>query len=322
MKRFQITFCLVLLSFIAFAQAEKYEDRAIAEKFKNFNNAGQTDSIYQLFSAEMQQALPANKANEFLSGLKAQAGSIQKMDFYRYDGPYASYKTKFDKGTFAVNIALGPDKRINGFFVKPFTDETLPKPTRNVTKLQLPFKDIWTVVWGGDTKAQNYHVENTAQKNAFDMVIMDNKGKSYKSNGKVNEDYYAFGKALYAPSNAEVVEVIDGVPDNKPGILNEMAVTGNTVVLKTANQEYLFFAHFKNGSIKVKKGQVIKTGDIIGLCGNSGRSSEAHLHFHIQNTLDIAAGTGIKAYFEEINVNGKATRDYSPIQKDKIGPSE
>jgi hypothetical protein len=318
MMKYLFLLILTLSVSAAFSQAEKNDDRVVAAQFRNFHNAGKADSIYSLFSAEMQQALPLEKAREFLGGLKVQAGAIEKMDFYKYDGPYASYKTMFEKGTFAVNIALGPDKKIGGFFVKPMTDETLPRPERNVTKLQLPFKEEWTVMWGGDTKALNYHVENTAQKNAFDMVITNARDKSFKTDGKANGDYYAFGKALYAPSEGEVVEVIDGVADNKPGKLNEIEVTGNTVVLKTANNEYLYFAHFKQQSIKVKKGQFVKTGELLGLCGNSGRSSEPHLHFHIQNTLDIAAGTGIKAYFYEIKVNGKVMRDYSPVQKDKI----
>lgn len=217
MKRFLIVFLFTLLSSAAFSQTEKYEDRIVAEQFRNLHNAGAIDSIYQLFSAEMQQALPLNKAKEFLGALKTQEGAIKKMEFYKYDGPYACYKTMFEKGTYSVNIALGPDKKINGFFVKPLTDESLPRPERNVTKLQLPFKEEWTVVWGGDTQALNYHVENTAQKNAFEILITDAKGKSFKTDGKANGDYYAFGKALYAPCDGEVVEVIDGVGDNIPG---------------------------------------------------------------------------------------------------------
>ena len=60
----------------------------------------------------------------------------------------------------------------------------------------MPFQDEWTVTWGGDTAELNYHVENKAQKNAFDFVVTDEDGKSYKSDGKTNEDYYAFGKKL------------------------------------------------------------------------------------------------------------------------------
>jgi murein DD-endopeptidase MepM/ murein hydrolase activator NlpD len=80
----------------------------------------------------------------------------------------------------------------------------------------------------------------------------------------------------------------------------------------------LFFAHFKQNSIKVKQGQKVTQGQLLGLCGNSGNSSEAHLHFHIQNVEDMNIATGVKCYFDKLFVNGEAKTDYSPIQKEKI----
>jgi len=313
---------LLLVCPPAFSQTEKIENKYSAAKFKTYHNGNKIDSIYIMFSADMQAALPKDKANEFLGALKAQAGTIKAMEFKKYEGPYASYKTRFDRGTFAVNIALDAAHKINGFFVKPYEDESAVKPARTVTKLALPFKDEWTVFWGGDTKALNYHVEDPAQKNAFDLVITDKLGESFKSTGTSNEHYYAFGKPLYAPCDAEVVDVIDGVADNKPGEMNKLDITGNTVVLKTANNEFLFFAHFKQNSIKVKKGMQVKAGTLLGLCGNSGHSSEPHLHFHVQNTDDLFSGTGIKAFFEDLRVNGTLKNDYSPVKNDKISPKK
>ena len=176
----------------------------------------------------------------------------------------------------------------------------------------------WTVFWGGDTKELNYHVESEAQKNAFDIVITDKNGKSFKTDGKTNEDYYAFGKELIAPCDAEVVLSVDGIKDNIPGELNPIYIPGNTVILKTKNDEFLFFAHFKQNSIVVKQGQKVKQGELLGLCGNSGNSSEAHLHFHIQNIEDMNKATGAKSYFSEIFVNGKLNKDYSPIKGEKV----
>jgi murein DD-endopeptidase MepM/ murein hydrolase activator NlpD len=184
--------------------------------------------------------------------------------------------------------------------------------------MALPFNGEWTVIWGGDTKALNYHVEHEAQKNAFDLVITDAKGKSFKTNGSTNKDYYAFGQELLAPCDGEVVLVVDGIKDNVPGTMNPVYVPGNSVIVKTANNEYLFFAHFKQHSIKVLEGQKVMKGQFLGLCGNSGNSSEPHLHFHIQNAEDMNIATGIKCYFDKIIVNGQVMTDYSPIQKDKI----
>ena len=116
----------------------------------------------------------------------------------------------------------------------------------------------------------------------------------------------------------EIVLVVDGVEDNVPGELNPIYVPGNTVIIKTVNNEYLFFAHFKQHSIKVRQGQKVKQGEILGLCGNSGNSSEPHLHFHIQNVKDMNVATGVKCYFDQIMVDEKIKTDYSPIKGEKI----
>ncbi len=318
MRKIPATLILLAIATNIFSQAEKPAYRTATEKFVKDYNSGSYDSIFASFSPEMQTALPLKKTKEFFSGLETQAGKIGKTEFVKYKKNFAVYKTKFERALFAVNISVDDQSKINGLLISPFTDESLPLPKRNSTKLQLPFKGEWTVVWGGDTKELNYHVENLAQKNAFDIIITDARGRSFRTNGKTNDDYYAFGKELIAPCDGEVVFVKDKIKDNKPGVMNTADVTGNTVIIKTATNEYLFFAHFKQNSILVKEGQKVKQGELLGLCGNSGNSSEPHLHFHIQNTLDINIATGIKCFFDKIVVNGVDRNDYSPLQKEKI----
>jgi murein DD-endopeptidase MepM/ murein hydrolase activator NlpD len=318
MKKFLTILTLTFIMNQSFGQTEKATYKTVADSFEKNYNDDNFEAIFSSFSAEMQNALPLEKTKDFFAGLKTQAGKITKREFIKYEQTAASYKTNFERALFAVNISVDNNSKINGVLVKPFKETDLPKIERNKTKLQLPFKGEWTVVWGGDTKELNYHVENEAQKNAFDIVIRNEKGKSYKTDGKANEDYYAFGKELVAPCDGEVVLVVDGIKDNTPGTLNPIYIPGNTVIIKTINNEYLFFAHFKQHSIKVKQGQKIIQGQVLGLCGNSGNSSEPHLHFHIQNVEDMNIATGIKCYFDNILVNGQSKTDYSPIQKDKI----
>lgn len=318
MKNIILTALITLTMSNLFGQTEKATSKTVAENFEKNYNSDSFEAIFNMFDSEMQKALPLDKTIDFLTGLKSQAGKMSKREFVKYEQTYATYKTNFERALFAVNISIDNNSKINGLFVKPFKESNLPKIERNSTKLKLPFKGEWTVVWGGDTKELNYHVESEAQKNAFDIVITDTKGNSYKTDGKTNEDYYAFGKELIAPCDGEIVLVVDGVKDNKPGELNPIYIPGNTVIIKTAKNEYLFFAHFKQSSIKVKQGQKIKQGQILGLCGNSGNSSEAHLHFHIQNVENMVSATGVKCYFDNLFVNGQTKIDYSPIQKDKI----
>lgn len=312
---------LVLPLFImsgVFAQTEKEIYKTAVSQFKQQYNQSKYEEIFNRFSPEMKKALPLDKTIDFLKGLFDEAGKMKEAEFTGNKSGFAVYKTSFEKGIFSFLIALNEERAIAGFSFQAYVPDNLPKMERNTSLLILPFKDTWTVFWGGDNKQQNYHVESRAQKNAFDIVITDAAGKSYRSDGKTNENYYAFGKELFAPCDGEVVLVVDGIKDNIPGESNPMYVPGNTVVIKTAKNEYLFFAHFKQHSIKVKQGDKIKQDQLLGLCGNSGNSSEPHLHFHIQNIENINIATGIKCFFDKVKVNGEVKRDYSPVKGEKI----
>ncbi len=320
MKSTLLLLTLALFSGCAFAQKERNTHKSAAERFETYYNAQQADSIFAMFSREMQNALPLNKTRDFVAGLHAEVGKIKSRTFIKNQNSYAVYKANFELATLSLNISVDNENKINGLFTKPYEDESLPEIERNTTKLRLPFKDEWTVVWGGDTKELNYHVESRAQKNAFDLLITDSKGSTHKNDGQSNEDYYAFGKELYAPCDGKVVLVVDGVKENKIGEMNSFNVGGNTVIIKTPTNEYLVFCHLKHRSIKVIEGQAVKSGQLLGNCGNTGHSSEPHLHFHIQNVENMNDATGVKCYFDKLLVNGKSKSDYCPIQGEKIKP--
>jgi hypothetical protein len=312
---------LILITFLSIfnsanSQIEKENYKQVSTRFVSFYNVDKNDSIVAMFSPEMHAALPLDKFSQVTAGLKAQFGVIMKIRFVRLQSASALYETTFDKAVLGMTITLNPKNEIAGLLFKPYTEAK--EIVRNTTKMKLPFKGEWSVTWGGDTKEQNYHVESVAQKNAFDILIKDEQGSTHKGSGESNEDYYAFGKELYAPCDGEVVLVVDGVKDNIPGVLNPIYIPGNTVIIKTATGEYAFFAHFKQHSIVVKQGQKVTTGALLGLCGNSGNSSEPHLHFHLQNTEDMTKATGAKCFFDQLKVNGVFKSDYSPVKGDKI----
>ena len=311
-----VLLCVVHLSF-----AQKTETEAlkkVAEQFMTNYNADNYDAIFSMFGSQMQTAVPKDALNNFLSGLKAQAGSLESLVFSRYQNGVALYKSTYERSVLGFNLSIDNQSKINGMQVIPFTEVNSPILIRNKTPMILPFKEEWSVFWGGDTQEDNYHVTVESQKGAFDLVIRDEKGQSYKTDGTTNEDYYVFGKDIIAPADGEVVLVVDGVKDNIPGQMNPVYVPGNTVIIKTANDEYLFFAHFKQHSIVVEQGQQVKQGELLGLCGNSGNSSEPHLHFHIQNIENMVNAIGAKSYFAEIMVNGELKKDYSPVRGEKI----
>jgi hypothetical protein len=304
---------------VSFAQTETAALKKVAAEFEKNFNANDFEGIFIQFSSPMQTAVPLDKLTNFLTNLSSEAGEITKLTFVKYqNGGLALYKINFERKLLGFNLSIDGNSEINGMQFIPFKEDNLPKMERNISKLILPFKGEWTVFWGGDTKELNYHVVDQAQKNAFDLLITDEKGNSYKTIGQTNDDYYVFGKKIIAPAAGEVVLVVEGIKDNTPGEMNPIYVPGNTVIIKTANDEYLFFAHFKQHSIKVKQGQQVKQGELLGLCGNSGNSTEPHLHFQIQNVENMNKATGVKSYFDNILVNGELKNDYSPIKGEKI----
>lgn len=318
MKKFILAIVMALLAHSTFAQTESDGSRYILDKFQKHYNTIQFDSIFAMFSADAKISLPLDKTKGFLNQLNSGFGKITKRTFLTNQEAFSVYKTELEKGIIILSVAVDNNRAITGLYAKPYQPDTLPKLDRNITKMHLPFKGEWTVFWGGDNKEQNRHIAVKFQKNAFDIVINNQDGRSYRTSGKNNMDYYVFEQEIIAPCEAEVILAVDGVKDNVPGTVNSMYIPGNSVLLKTKNNEFILLAHLKQGTVKVKQGDIVTQGQLLGLCGNSGNSSEPHLHFHIQNIEDMSQATGVKCYFEKVEVNGLSKADYSPVKGDRI----
>ena len=171
-----------------------------------------------------------------------------------------------------------------------------------IADLEIPFKQEWFVVWGGRTLGENYHASLADQRFAFDVVQLEN-NKTHVGDGGQNEDYYCFGDTLYSPGAGRVVEMQTSVLDNIPGETNKDQLFGNYVIIDHGNQEYSVLAHFKLNSIFVKVGAVVTKGQVLGLTGNSGNSTEPHLHYHLQNHPGISQGAGLPAQFKDYYAN-------------------
>jgi murein DD-endopeptidase MepM/ murein hydrolase activator NlpD len=186
----------------------------------------------------------------------------------------------------------------------------------------LPFEGQWLVFWGGDSRELNHHHDSRHQRFAFDFVVVDEAGRTHQDEGRENKDYYAFGQPVLAPADGVVTDVITGVRDNTPGSMNPTFAGGNAVILMHREHEVSVLAHFQQGSIRVKCGDNVKRGQVLGLCGNSGNSSEPHIHFHVQNTPILQDGTGLRCVFEKVTVTRNAKSEsrmsYSPVKGDIV----
>ena len=274
------------------------------------------------FAQTMEDFFPLEKRRPFFKNLLAQYGKIQKLDEPRLVPPnQAIFVAHCERGKLDITVWLDEKDKIAGLLFLPHRPD-IPAPEKNETRLLLPFKGRWLVFWGGDTKELNIHHDVPNQRFAFDFLGVNENDKTHKDNGQVNEDYFAFGREVLAPADGIVTDVINGVRDNKPGSMNPYSALGNAVFIQHREREVSVLAHLKLGSTTVKVGDKVKRGRVIGLCGNSGNSSEPHLHYHLQNTPIIQDGTGIKCYFEKVIVldDGKKEpkKNYSPIKGEII----
>ena len=157
----------------------------------------------------------------------------------------------------------------------------------NYTPVKLPIMGTWKVAQGHNgayTHQHNY-------KFAWDFVITGADDKQYKNEGNHLEDYYCYNKPVTACEKGVVEEVVDYIEDNAVGEVNLENNWGNTVIIKHNEYVYSKVSHLKKGSISVKKGDTVSSGQIIGKCGNSGRSPYPHLHFQLQGFPYIGSET-------------------------------
>jgi murein DD-endopeptidase MepM/ murein hydrolase activator NlpD len=278
--------------------------------------------VGQDFARTVEDFFPLEKRKPFFENLSAQYGKIVKLDEPQVVQPgQAIFVGNCERGKLDITVWLDDDDKVIGLLFLPHKPSILV-PDRNQAELSLPFRGRWLVVWGGDTKELNQHHGVPNQRFAFDFLGVDEQGKTRKGQAHANEDYFAYGREILAPADGTVTDVITGVRDNVPGSMNPYSALGNTVSIQHRENEVSVLAHLKLGSIKVKVGDKVKAGQLIGLCGNSGNSSEPHLHYHLQNTPIIQDATGIKCYFQKVILlqDGKSqTRtEYSPVKGEII----
>ena len=292
-----------------------------ANRLTELLNAGDYSGIESMFSPEMSAALPLDKSTACIKGLTQQFGKLQKLDQPRTPSPAAVFTAHFERGLLDLQLSLNDRDQIAGLYFRPHVSSK-PAPEKHQTVISLPFRGQWLVFWGGNTREENHHHDVPNQKFAFDLLGIGEGGKTQRGDGKKNEDYFAFGREVLAPADGTVVEVIEGAHDNTPGSMNSYSAVGNCVVIQHREDEVSVLAHFKQGTIKVKEGDKVKRDQLLGQCGNSGNSSEPHIHYHLQHSPVLQDGLGIQCVFDKVLLtkNGKTELrvNYSPVKGDII----
>ncbi|HZJ12200.1 MAG TPA: M23 family metallopeptidase, partial [Methyloceanibacter sp.] len=151
---------------------------------------------------------------------------------------------------------------------------------------------------------------------AIDFVQLN--GKDTLASGPPDQlsSYEFFGDEIYAAADGTVVAVEDGLPEQVPGKLPEGATIqmagGNHVVVDIGEGRFAFYAHMQPGSVKVKMGDKVKTGQVLGLLGNSGNTDTPHLHFHVMDAPSPLLTNGLPYVFTAFTGQGLIT-DEQPL---------
>lgn len=290
---------------------------------------GQTETLWTRMTPQMQQALGSAAAlAQFRAQVAQQLGEEQSLidETTSEQGGHRVYRrtARWSKtpGPIVMQWTLDGQDRIVGFFVRP-QPQAAPSPHldyQTKADLRLPFRGQWYVFWGGRTLAQNYHAANANQRFAYDFLQRVD-GASHRGDGDQLSDYYCWDESILAPADGRVIEVVENLPDQAIGTRNTEAPAGNHVLLDLGHDEYAVLAHLQQSSVQVEAGQQVQAGDVLGLCGNSGNTSEPHLHFHLQDSAVALQGDGLPAFFNHYIADGKPVARGEPHRGQVIAPA-
>jgi hypothetical protein len=171
-------------------------------------------------------------------------------------------------------------------------------------KYILPFQGEWLVVNGGLSKRSSHSWDIPAQRYAYDFLIVNMDGKSFENSRKDVRNYYCYGRNILAPADGTVIETYNSCDDGRIMPFNlpdpyKKNMLGNYVIIEHSDQEYTLLAHLQKGSILFAAGEKVKQGDLIAKCGNTGNSSEPHLHFQLQNSREFFFSCSLPVKFSD-----------------------
>jgi hypothetical protein len=180
-------------------------------------------------------------------------------------------------------------------------------------EFRLPVSGRWFVMQGGDTLNVNQHMALKPQWFGLDLMkVGGESGRELTSTAEPTRlsDYYSWGETIVSPVDGKVHAAVDGLPDNPLGSTDAANPAGNHVVVETADGRWVFLAHFQKGSVRVKRDERVRAGQILGKCGNSGNTDAPHLHIHVQDHPEFNRGNGLNMTFRQIGVelSGKIFR--------------
>ncbi|HEU4689575.1 MAG TPA: M23 family metallopeptidase [Vicinamibacterales bacterium] len=175
--------------------------------------------------------------------------------------------------------------------------------------------DHWLAANGPDNSAGHRRTflsltgqARIAQRFAIDWVRVHDDGRTFRGDPLTNASYRAFGADVLAVADGVVVDALDEIPENVPDLvaravpMTPRTLVGNYVLLDIGNGAWAVYAHLQLGSVRVRKGDRVRRGQVLGLVGNTGNSTEPHLHFHLSDRGQALDSEGIPYVFDRFEL--------------------
>lgn len=147
------------------------------------------------------------------------------------------------------------------------------------------------------------------QRFAIDWYRVGGQGQTWEGAPARLTSYLSYRQPVVASAGGRVVEVQDGIADNQPPVTPPVPpiedTVGNHVTVEVAPGRYLLYAHLKPGSLKVREGDRVESGQVLGLIGNSGNSTTPHLHFQVMTTAEFFPTDSPPFTFRQFRVVGQ-----------------
>lgn len=143
---------------------------------------------------------------------------------------------------------------------------------------------------------------------AIDFVRLNDQERLFDGPISDLSSYDFFGDRIHAAAAGRVVRVADGLPEQVPGALPVGATIqnagGNHVVVDIGQGRFAFYAHLKTGSVRAKVGDRVRTGQVLGLLGNTGNTDSPYLHFHVMDSPSPLQSNGLPYTFTRFKARG------------------
>ncbi len=207
---------------------------------------------------------------------------------------------------------------------------TIPLAARVARGYRFPLQGNWYVA--ASASFHTAHRWAVGEEFAYDLIRLGADGRSHRGQGRRLVDFHAYGRAVLAARDGKVVRAVDDIAEDagllrradesKPDYLqrvmrNQAALLaadksragGSQVVIDHGNGEFSSYSHLVPGSLRVRTGDTVRAGQVLGKLGHSGNSTEPHLHFQVCDGPDPLYCAGLPVQFDGLDlVNGDFDR--------------